>query len=245
MKRFLLLGAMTALICSAAPATYTFITDAYAASPVNCTIGGCANYLPTGYITGTFTLANALPPNYSSGATDLTPQLTAYSFTDGINTYTNTDPNCRVYQFGAATDSTGNITILGLLIEKWRSGTSPHAVGDRVSLINMNGPSINNAQNLLKCSTVGGGTSSGVADLCVLATTDSNSSTALANLGYFLPSGSTGARGATGATGGGGGGGTTTPPPAVPTPSLGEWGMMLLGGLLVGFACFQLNRRAG
>jgi len=208
-----------------AAATYTFSSSTYGTinNFTSCVTGPCATYTSAMTISGSFTVATALGPNFS-GATDISSQVTAYSFTDGVNTYTNTDPNARLYQFNVATDGTGAISVASLLIERWQSGTSPHAVGDRFALINLNGPSINQAENDLTCTTVGGGTGSGVADLCVLGNTDPSSSRASTTTGNW--------------TGPGG----VTPPPPTAVPTLGEWGMIFLTLLLGYFAWMRLRR---
>jgi hypothetical protein len=178
------------------------------------------------HVSGSFTLASALPPNFS-GATDISSQITAYSFTDGINTYTNTDPNARIYQFNVATDATGLISVASILVEVFQSGSSPHSAGDRVATLNLNGPTINQAGNNLTCTTVSSGaTGSGVADICQFSSTDSGSSTASATMGTYTGGG----------TGGGGGGPT-------PVPTLGEWGMIFLTFLLGVFAWLRLRRQ--
>jgi hypothetical protein len=111
-------------------------------------------------ISGSFTLASPLPPNFT--AADITSQVIAYSFTDGVNTIANTDPNARPYYFYVATDARGNINVAFIIVEKWQSGSSPHIVGDRHAVIYLNGPDINQAFNNVPCSRVG------MSDLCLL-----------------------------------------------------------------------------
>jgi hypothetical protein len=234
MNRTLFLAAMAATSAWAST-TYTFSSSNYSTLTnfTSCVTGPCANYTAAMSLSGSFTIATALPPNFNvspPGAIDLTPQLISYSFSDGINTYANTNPNTRIYQFVVTTDSAGNINVSSILLELWQSGSLPHSVGDRVSLWNSNGPSINVADNDLSCTSVGGGTSSGMTDVCLLAITDTSSSSARATQGSWTGGG----------TGGGGGGGGT-PPTTVPT--LGEWGMIILTGLLVGFAWLRLRRQ--
>ena len=186
MNKSLILAAIMATSGWAA-ATYSFTSSNYGTITnfTTCATGPCANYTSSMKISGSFTVATALGPNFS-GATDISSQVTAYTFSDGINTYTNTDSNARLYQFSVVTDGSGNITIASLLIERWQSGSSPHSVGDRVALVNMNGPSINNGENNLRCLTVGGGTASGVSDLCVTAAPDAGSSVASTTSGTWV-----------------------------------------------------------
>jgi len=221
MKRALFLASMMATSGWAA-VTYTFSSSNYSTITnfTSCSVGPCASYTSAMHISGSFTLAAALPPNFS-GATDISSQIIAYSFSDGITTYANTDPKARIYQWSLVTDGSGNITIGGILIELWQTGTSPHAVGDRFTLINLNGPSINQAENNLRCSTVGGGTASGVTDLCVLGASDASTSIASSTSGSFS------------------GGTPAVPPPATPAPpSL----LLMLAGL-TGCGLYLLARR--
>jgi hypothetical protein len=185
MNKSLFLAAVMATSGWAA-ATYSFTSSNYGTVTnfTTCTIGPCANYTSSMKISGSFTVATALGANFS-GATDISSLITAYSFSDGLVTYTNTDANARLYQFNVATDASGNISVASILIERWQSGSSPHSVGDRVALVNLNGPSINQAENNLRCLTVGGGTGSGVSDLCVTGTSDAGSSVASANSGTW------------------------------------------------------------
>jgi len=236
MNRSIFLAAMTAASAWAS-ATYTFTSTNLGtfSNYTTCSTGPCANYNSSMQLTGSFTLAAALPANFS-GASDITSQVTSYSFSDGLNTYSSSDPNSRIYQFFISTDGTGAISVASILIERWQSGSSPHSVGNRVALFNLNGASINQAENNLTCVSVGSGTSSGIADVCQLANNDAASSTSSASLGSWTGGGS---------PGGGGGSPTPTPTPApapVGTPTLGEWGMISLAVLLVGFAWTRVGR---
>ena len=234
MNRVLLM--MSALAATSwASATYTFASNPYV-TPTNyttCATGPCANYSATGTITGSFTVASALGPNFS-GVNDITSKVTSFSFSDGINTYSSSDSAVRVYQFFVSTDATGAISAASILIERWQTGTSPHKVSDRVASFNLNGPDVNQVFNNSVCTAVGGGTGSGVSDLCQSFNNDSSTSQASATFATWN------------------GPSTTTTPPtptptptaAVATPSLGEWGMIFLVVALVGFGWKKLNRAA-
>jgi hypothetical protein len=170
-------------------------------------------------ISGSFTVATALPPNFPGQ--DITSLLTAYSFFDGINTYTNTNPNSRIFSFFVATNGSSQISTSIFLLQLWQSGTSPHSIGNRVALISSFGSAGNNSS----CTSVGASSFSGASDVCLTNTPDTSTSLAAGAIGTW--------------TGGGTGGGT--PPTTVPT--LGEWGMIILTGLLVGFAWLRLRRQ--
>ena len=182
-----------------AAATYTFSSDNYfsIANFSSCDSGPCANYTASMSLTGSFTLASALPPNFSGGA-DITSQVTAYSFSDGVNTYASTNPNSRIYNFAVVTDGSGNITIGNILLELWQSGSSPHAVGNRVAFIYLNGPAfpngpalptINQGHNNRICIAVANSAPSGVSDVCQTASLDASTSVASARFGSFAGGG--------------------------------------------------------
>ena len=202
-----------------ASVTYTF-TGANYTSTTNftaCTTGPCANYTTSMMVTGSFTLASALGANVSNQ--NIASLITAYSFSDGINTYTNTDPNSRIYEALVSTNASGNITSSDLLLEEWQSGTSPHSVGNRFAYIFIIGTTNALGNNNEGCASVGTTSpSSGVADVCNAVNPDTASSSASGPSGTW-------------------GGGST----AVPT--LGEWGTICLVGLLVGFAVLRLRRQ--
>ena len=148
-------------------------------------------------LTGSFTLASALPPNFSGGA-DITSQVTAYSFSDGVNTYASTNPNSRIYQFAVVTDGSGNITVGSISLQLWQSGSSPHAVGNRVAFIYLSGPAfpngpafptINQGHNNRTCTAVASGAGSGVSDVCQFSSLDASSSAAAARFGSFAGGG--------------------------------------------------------
>jgi hypothetical protein len=186
MKRALFL-AVIAAATSWAGATYTFHTSSY--STINnfttCAVGPCASYTPAESITGSFTLAAPLGPNFSA-ATDITNQIIAYSLSDGINTFTNTNTASRIYGFQVGTDGAGNVNVVTINVELWQTGTSPHAIGNRVALIGLNGPSVNQGFNNYSCTAVGPGPNL-VPDICQAAVLDPGSSNATANVIIFNP----------------------------------------------------------
>ena len=113
---------------------------------------------------------------------NILPLATAFSFSDGVNTYASGDPNVRAYDFAVETDAFGNVLFSQILLEVWESGTSPHAVGDRVSYVVIAGPQ-SIANNNLLCIEVGAGGSTGTADLCRIPVPEASStSTALASV---------------------------------------------------------------
>src|SRR5215469_14332604 len=98
MIRTLFLAAMVATSAWAST-TYTYTGTNYTliTNFTSCTTGPCANFTGAMSVSGSFTLAAALPANFS--LQDITPQLVSYSFSDGITTFANSDPNVRINFF--------------------------------------------------------------------------------------------------------------------------------------------------
>lgn len=121
-------GAQAATYTLSSVANYAEITD----YTVCNTLPGvqCTNFPAQSNATGSFSVSVPFAPNYTGAF-----QTSSFSFTDGVNTYNSGDPNVR-FAFGyVATDSSGAILQLQLAVEKWLSGSAPHAVGDRVSIV--------------------------------------------------------------------------------------------------------------
>lgn len=217
MRRLVLVLAAAFLTSSGwASTTYTFTGTDYTSlsNLTNCTTGPCMNFTTSMTPSGSFTLAAPLGANFVS--MDITGRLTAYSFSDGINTYTNTDPNSRIDQFEVSTDASGNINNATIHLQKWQSGVSPHSSGDRFALLDIFG--IDVAVNNSLCNGPGTSFASGVPDVCVNGVEDSSTSAAETGVsGTWMLS--------------------------VPTPTLGEWETILLGGLLVTFALLRLRHQ--
>lgn len=145
-----------------------------------CTTGPCSNYTMSMKASGYFTTATPLPPNLV-GSTIAASDVTSYSFSDGINTYTNTDPNARIHRIQAlTTDASGRLTGYQIMFELWQSGTSPHAVNDRFAYVYVT-TSASFTRNNDVCSLVGN-SYIGVPDSCNSNATDSQTSVASSNV---------------------------------------------------------------
>jgi len=144
---------------------------------------------------------------------NLTSQITSYSFSDGINAYSSADPGSRIFRFEVTTDGSGAITAANIDLQQWLSGASPHAASDRVALLSfVLGGSFHN----LRCITVGP-SPAGMGDSCPAAVIDPGSSFALP---YTLT--------------------WSAAPTGIPT--LSQWGMMVLAGLMGLFAWVRVRR---
>jgi hypothetical protein len=106
-----------------------------------------------------------LPNNLVSYA-NITSQVTNFSFTDGLNTFSSANPNMRVGAFFVQTDAGGNVTIADLSGWLWQTGSTPHSSGDRVAFMQIDTPDL--AYNNGSCPAVGP-TFSGVPDSCASA----------------------------------------------------------------------------
>lgn len=182
-----------------------------------CVAGPCQNFNTGIGASGSFTTSAPLAANLS--AANVAPLVTAFSFSDGIHTYSSGDPAARIFLFNVSTNASGAITATDIRIQRWLTGTSPHVPGDRHSWIffQATGEVDHNAQ----CLTVGA-SPAGVLDSCVLVLG--------ADTSRSLAFGSTRAWAV-----------ATSAVTAVPT--LAEWGLVLMGVLMGVAALAPLNRR--
>ena len=119
MKKSRLLGAVCACLLSitVAPAFASFIYN-YTGNPYT---SAASPYDTSMSVTGTLELAAALAPNLSLSA--VTPL--SFSFSDGVNTTTETTATLTSSQFEFATDSTGNITGWNISMFTHNSSATP------------------------------------------------------------------------------------------------------------------------
>ena len=218
--RFVLTTVM-ALAGGAQAATYG-VTSANYNTLINftapCGLGTCTNFTPAMNISGTFAVPT-LAANLSNQ--NIVGTLTAFSFSDGINTYASTDSTVRAYRFEVTTDATGNLSGVEIFLERWLSGTSPHAVNDLFAFLQINtaGASYHNSQ----CALVGPSTFSAVADSCQVDGGGTQHSHANAPVGLTFTS--------------------PTPPPA-PVPTLSQWAQIVMAGLMTLVGLWQARRFA-
>lgn len=169
--------------------TYTYVgpdATTFVNFTAPCGTGPCANFPPGTHLTGQFTTAAPLSANLPGN--NISAQVTSFSFTDGLNTYSSADPDVRVYNFTVATDAGGNVTLINtsqIVVERWQTGSSPHAAGDRYSLAmiwtgTLGGVSHNNAG----CTKVGVSIV-GAPDTCTTEAPDVSTSTASAPKGTW------------------------------------------------------------
>ena len=139
------------LSAAACATTYTYTGQTY-------NFAG-APYTTSMSITGTFTTASPLPANMA--ITDIGPNgtnlVTAWSFTDGINSYTQANsvvfPQGGTFRIG--TDGTGSIVSFYIQLEQ---PLPPHIVGELINAIDMVNIGFNQSQgvNQVACLTLQG-----------------------------------------------------------------------------------------
>lgn len=232
MKRILGTLAVFAFATLAEATTYSYtgpVLSVLTNFPGPCGAPPCTNYTGTSHVTGSLTTAAPLAANLPAG-TNISGLVTSFSFADGLNTYSSSDPNTRRFEVLAGTDGTGNIAGADILLEIWQSGTSPHSAADRFSLIEFGGGTLDRGVNNAPCSLVGAAPAS--VDACISASADLSTSQEHAA-----------------AVGGGAwlvGAGPGPSVAAVGIPTLAEWALALLAVLVAAGAVLSLrgNRRA-
>ncbi len=228
MNQLLIAGAATIVMATRVMATgggattYTFTSANYNSTSTftsPCSAGPCANYTTAMNITGSFTIASPLAANLSDS--EIATQVTSYSFSDGINTYSNTNPNVRIFEFLIFTDANGQITGSNIYLELFQTGSSPHSPGDRVALVVIQSAGGGQADNNTVCVVVGT-SPAGVANSCTSSDFDSGESSAISDAAGTWS--------------------VATAPPVQSVPTLGQWGTISLAALLILFGWLRLVR---
>jgi hypothetical protein len=228
LKHVLLMAAILPLSPGLWAQTYTYTGMAYTTlgdftSP--CATGPCANYAPGQKISGHFMTASPLPPNLVNA--NIFPNVTSFSFTDGVNTYSSSDANSRAFEFQATTDPGGNITDWHLQFDHWQTGSDPHSAGNRSAILDTSlggDTGVNDADCVVVAIS---SPLTGVADVCNGYTVDASTSFGgtLDNPGSWSFSS-----------------GNVAPPAAVPT--LSDCAMLLLSLVVAGAGVCSLGRRS-
>ena len=214
----------TVLVLALAPVLYANTQYTYTSQNYSsfynysaCNTGPCANFTSSMAMTLTFSVATALAPNLSSQ--QIVGQVTSFTASDGLTTFNSSDPNVRVWDFTVSTNATGHVTQSSIVLELWRSGTSPHSTSNRIDLAQIV-PNPDVYYNTA-CESYGSGPA-GMSDTCAIAQQDNATGEATALSGTWSQS---------------------TSQSAIAAPTLGEWGEISLSFLLLLAACWQLSRR--
>lgn len=209
------LAALCLLSVPASAATYQFTGANYVAPSIAnftppCSLGVCANYTTAMRVTGQFFTAAPLAANLANA--DIYPQVTSFQFSDGVNTYQSAAPGVRPSRFQVTTNALGEVTGSDIIIGAWQDNLAgPHAMGNRHNVVSVTSFAGVVGNNNVCTGVVAG---SLVPDTCV-ADSDGNSS----------------------AVTGVGGSWTTLATPAASVPTLSEWALLLLAGLVGVAAC--------
>lgn len=214
------------LLCTAAahaqPTTYVATATGNYTLLINftlCVTGPCQNFNTGIGASGSFTTSAPLAANLAGA--NIAPLVTAFSFSDGIHTYSSTDPAARIFLFNVSTNASGAITATDIWVQRWLTGTSPHVPGDRHSSIffRATGEVDHNAQ----CLTVAA-SPAGVADSCTLVLAgDTSRSLAFGSARVW----------------------SIAAAPAVNSvPTLSEWSLILMAVLIASSAFVVLRRRS-
>jgi len=212
----------TAAVAHAQPTTYVATATGNYTLLTNftlCVTGPCQNFNTGIGASGSFTTSAPLAANLAGA--NITPLVTAFSFSDGIHTYSSTDLAARIFLFNVSTNASGAITTTDIRIQRWLTGTSPHVPGDRHSWIffQATGEVDHNAE----CLTVAA-SPAGVADSCTLVLgADTSRSLAFGSARVWSIAAAPVASA------------------AISVPTLSEWGVILLVGL-VALAAFVVPR---
>ena len=178
----LLISAVIACLSAStwADALYTYATASYTnfndfGGPcVTVPTTSCAAYTSTQRIVGSFTTAVPLATNLRQK--NVFSQVTRYSFNDGLYGYASTDLDTRAAAFYVSTNAAGEIISTEIELQKWLTGSTPHLVGDRLSLVTVySNAAYDFALGNLYCSVVGPLYATGATDACNAATTDVSS----------------------------------------------------------------------
>jgi IPTL-CTERM motif len=216
MKRLLLAFASALLSLNAWAVTYQYTGPVYTSvtnfTPPCAGTAVCQNYSPAGQITGQFTTAAPLGANLAD--VSIVPQLTSYSFADGIHTISSSDSRSRVILFRVTTDLTGQITNAHISLQQWATAAVSHVTGDFFGAIFISSAGTVAAQHNETCDI----TLASPTDSCGVTSINPNAySNAFAfAFGVWTT--------------------LASPAAAVATPTLSAWSLALLSVLLAGMA---------
>lgn len=221
MKKYLVFLAAALLQADAWAATYTYTGPAYSPPDLHnftsCPpgTGNCGAYTTAMAQTGSFTTAAPLPSNLNSQ--DITAQLTSYSFSDGLTTYSSGDPQVTLVSVSATT--TGGVLDFSVHLVRWQT-PAPHVIGDHLDQVLVTESGQHNAVcGNIQVNPQGDSCGTSNAGVVFSSWTDASSTV---------------------------GSWTVTGLPPVATnavPTLGEWGLLLLALLMISVGWMTMGRR--
>lgn len=168
----LLLGAS-----AAHAATYSYTGPAFttlAPFTAPCAVAACANFPAGSRVQGTFTTAAPLAANLTNQ--NILALVTGFSFSDGLASYVNTDPQVTLMNASITTNAAGTPVSMTFIPIRWRA-PAPHAVNDRVDYLFIT-PASSFAEHNAPCAAVSA--PSGCTGLAADASTSRGAETAAA-----------------------------------------------------------------
>ncbi|MBX3476381.1 MAG: IPTL-CTERM sorting domain-containing protein [Brevundimonas sp.] len=227
--RFLVGGAMALGLLSAAGSvsaqvTYNFQGGLYN-SIINggaCVVGECATFTAADRANASITFAAPLAPNLTN--VDVSAQITAYSFSNGVTSTVGPGPNAAIYQALVTTDAGGTLTNYSILLE--RTPGPPYPVGDPADA--------NSRWSYVAFTPSSGNAYANAVCLARFAPAAVSGPGACGNI--FIDAGTSIGGASTPTTFS-----LVTPTPTVPT--LSEWAMILFALLLAGGAAVVIQQR--
>ena len=205
------------------PTTYTYSGGTYTQifNHTTCGTGTCADYAPGMRVTGSFTTADRLPPNF--GPADFSGLVSAYGFSDGIHTIANGGPLARIVAFTMQTDAAGLPVAAQVGFEQWQAGP-PHVAGSRLDMIGVSATGSSAGVNVNCSANATTSPLTGTPDICLNPASVADTSLALADGGGWAIAGAGAGSGAS------------------PVPALEREGLALLAAMLA-FAAALARRR--
>lgn len=231
---------LVATQAAAAPVTYYVQSEPYTAitNSTACPVGTCKAYAVGQRLTGSITFFGPLDPNLDVQTDDVGHMIDDFQLSDGQNTYTLLnagipDPKMVINFANVSTDASGVITAFEFKFDRTNgapfnvSMTPSNDLQTRVATIYFTSihPAVsvdNNARCLARGAVSNAPTNTPGAG-CIQTTVLPSEGASQAQAGAVTVS--------------------LTPPSPAPVPTLSEWAMILLGGLLAGGAALKLHRR--
>ena len=193
-----------------------------------CSYAPCEDYTTSDSVSGWFEIDQPERFKNLDGSTNVAGLITAFSFSDGINTFSSGDTNIPLRSFLLATDGNADITGGSIDLQLWQTGSKPHAVHSKVAWLTMaygtqDSLFTSAAYHYLDCNEVAATT-----DVCNIPFTDGSTASAKgARLVW--------AKAAVPVT--------PVTPGALAVPSLSEWGLLLTTLGVAGFGMRVAGRK--
>lgn len=209
-------SAVAPLDLALTPVTYALSSAPYGAAVGNhttCTEGTCADFTAAMRTTGTFTLADRLPPNFALA--DVSGLVASYAIADGVTTHSSADPRGRIAMFRLALGADSLPVDSVVILHRWQANAVPHLAGNRFDAVSVTGGAVNALANAGCSAAATRMPETGTLDVCpsiVTPDTDSSIASAAAPVVWAIA----------------GAGSSTTPSP-VPGPGGAALALLALG----------------